>query len=187
MWSQEISSIAIELRFDKQPLELGKTYVDFNHYNQLTIDRFKTYLTKIRLVNEGRSDSLSFTNQLVNAEDSNSLQLLLTEEMRFTQGMLILQVGVDSSVQVSQTRGGVLDPINGMYWTWQTGYINWKLEGNKKLHEKYIFHLGGFRQPYPTKQLLMIPFDIKEEKLIIDLHHFLTNSQIDEGLSVHVT
>jgi hypothetical protein len=41
-----------------------------------------------------------------------------------------------------------LDPLNGMYWTWNTGYINFKLEGKSSLsgnsNQNFTFHLGGF-------------------------------------------
>ena len=40
-----------------------------------------------------------------------------------------LYLGVDSVLNYNGVHEGALDPINGMYWTWQTGYIHCKLEG----------------------------------------------------------
>lgn len=62
-----------------------------------------------------------------------------------TAGMLML--GVDSALNYDGVHGGDLDPIHGMYWTWQTGYIHCKIEGIFELSGKRVpleFHLGGF-------------------------------------------
>ena len=43
-----------------------------------------------------------------------------------------------------------------MYWTWQNGFINFKLEGESSLcptrKNKFQFHVGGFQKPYTTSQ-----------------------------------
>lgn len=43
-----------------------------------------------------------------------------------------------------------------MYWTWQNGFINFKLEGESSLcptrKNKFQFHVGGFQEPYATSQ-----------------------------------
>jgi hypothetical protein len=52
--------------------------------------------------------------------------------------------------------GGDLDPTKGMYWTWQSGYINLKLEGKSKQvpggNNVFQFHLGGYAAPFATAQ-----------------------------------
>jgi len=66
-------------------------------------------------------------------------------------------VGVDSlrnTMHISK-RTGVLDPAssmdNGMYWTWNSGYIFFKMEGNSSSapadptgNRKFRYHIGGF-------------------------------------------
>ena len=41
-----------------------------------------------------------------------------------------------------------------MYWTWQSGYINFKLEGTSSLcparKNKFYWHIGGYSPPYNT-------------------------------------
>ena len=55
--------------------------------------------------------------------------------------------GIDSAIQVGGVGTGALDPVRGMYWTWQTGYVQWKMEGairvNGEEHPLEL-HLGGF-------------------------------------------
>jgi hypothetical protein len=68
-------------------------------------------------------------------------------------------LGVDSvrSAQPISERTGVLDPANypdghdGMYWSWNSGYIFLKMEGESPAApadpggaKKYRFHIGGF-------------------------------------------
>ena len=56
--------------------------------------------------------------------------------------------GVEAQRQEQGIGKGMLDPRHDMYWTWNTGYIQMKLEGelfrNGKPSEKLIWHLGGF-------------------------------------------
>ena len=65
-------------------------------------------------------------------------------------------LGTDSVSNVSQEYEGDLDPVNGMYWAWNTGYINFKLEGNSSNSTSedgsFEFHLGGYLTPYQSMQ-----------------------------------
>ncbi|MFN4122118.1 MAG: MbnP family protein [Flavobacteriales bacterium] len=61
-------------------------------------------------------------------------------ELRYT-------VGVDSTRNVSGAQTGALSPSNGMFWSWNTGYIMIKAEGTSPQSQNgtFSFHLGGFR------------------------------------------
>ena len=62
-----------------------------------------------------------------------------------------LKLGVDSLTNLNCQFSGDLDPLVGMYWTWQNGFIHIKLEGygQKVLNPKgfFQFHLGGYTFP----------------------------------------
>ena len=57
--------------------------------------------------------------------------------------------------------GGDLDPTKGMYWTWQNGYINFKIEGKSNLsiakNKEFVFHLGGYQNSFSTLQTIQLP------------------------------
>jgi hypothetical protein len=55
-------------------------------------------------------------------------------------------IGVDSTRNTSGVQTGALDPAEGMFWSWNTGYIFIKAEGNSPsaTGERFIYHLGGF-------------------------------------------
>lgn len=60
-------------------------------------------------------------------------------------------LGVDSTLNYEGIHEGALNPINNMYWTWQTGYIHCKLEGyilNNSAKQNFEYHIGG----YSTKE-----------------------------------
>lgn len=56
-------------------------------------------------------------------------------------------VGVDETRNHSGDKVDALDPINGMFWGWNTGYIFFKVEGdftnNESEKKKFTFHIGG--------------------------------------------
>lgn len=59
-----------------------------------------------------------------------------------------------------------------MYWTWQSGYINAKLEGKSNLvntpTHAFAFHLGGYLNPFQTLQTISIPCTTKDKLTIFD-------------------
>lgn len=69
-------------------------------------------------------------------------------------------VGVDSSDNVAGPKDGDLDPLLGMYWTWATGYIFFKMEGTSpaSTQPKNIieYHLGGYQAPYNNLQRIKL-------------------------------
>ena len=79
-----------------------------------------------------------------------------------------LVFGVDSVTQVLSSYEGVFDPLEGMYWTWQNGYIAVKMEGNF-MGEDFVYHLGGFREPFVCYHAL----EVEDHSLLtIDLDAF---------------
>lgn len=70
-------------------------------------------------------------------------------------------IGIDSMQTVKTNFSGALDPINGMFWTWNSGYINVKIEGisQRSIQRNHIFqmHLGGFTAPHQVSIPLRIP------------------------------
>ncbi|MFZ9976503.1 MAG: MbnP family protein [Candidatus Kapaibacteriota bacterium] len=69
--------------------------------------------------------------------------------------------GIDSMHTVNTDFTDALDPIHGMFWTWNSGYINVKIEGisRKSIQNGNIFqiHLGGYLSPYSTAFSIRIP------------------------------
>jgi hypothetical protein len=113
------------------------------------------------------------------SKESMNLALSLPKKTKFTQ--MKFKLGVDSLTNVSGVMGGDLDPTKGMYWTWQSGYIHFKLEGHSSLclnpKKEFQFHLGGYKEPFSTYEQVEVNssstdiyFDLKKISDQLDLH-----------------
>lgn len=85
---------------------------------------------------------------------------------------LLLSIGIDSLTNMAGVQGGALDPMNDMYWTWNSGYINFKLEGHSAAintrKNKFQLHLGGFLAPYNAHRQLVLATE-KKGPVVIEL------------------
>jgi hypothetical protein len=65
-----------------------------------------------------------------------------------TYSAISFTIGVDSIKNVSGAQSGALDPAKGMFWTWNSGYIFFKLEGSSPasgiINNKVEYHIGGY-------------------------------------------
>jgi hypothetical protein len=108
---------------------------------------------------DGQANLLPYEYHLVDAEDTISWSVVIA---RSAPPYFLL--GVDSLTNVSGAFGGDLDPIKGMYWAWNSGYVNLKLEGSSPAcptrRNEFQFHLGGYQPPYATAQQVALPGDV---------------------------
>ena len=84
-----------------------------------------------------------------------------------------LQFGIDSMQTINTDFSGALDPIHGMFWTWNAGYINCKIEGifthANNVRTEFQLHLGGYRFPHATAHVMNIPKGKKDIQIEIDI------------------
>lgn len=120
---------------------------------------------------------LYLSNISINSSDSsvteNSYQLVvLTDSLNLIQGpnlsdqlkSLSFGIGVDSAKTMGGVMDGDLDPAKGMFWSWQSGYINFKVEYEDTKGKEYVFHLGGFSGKQNSFRVLS--FDIPQGKTV---------------------
>ncbi|MBP6313200.1 MAG: hypothetical protein KA408_13070 [Flavobacteriales bacterium] len=161
---------------DGEDLQLRKAIV-LADGRSLTIETFKFFVGHVTFFNAGQIVLHDNTYHLIDATDPESLTVLLaiTDEIKYDSVSFCL--GVDSTTSVSGAFGGDLDPTNGMYWTWNSGYINFKLEGTSPLcnttKNAFNFHLGGYLVPYRSTQYVGFHVASKKDLTIrIDLSNF---------------
>jgi hypothetical protein len=101
--------------------------------------------------------------RLIDAADSSSCivtLLLPSDDSLAALKCIWCRLGVDSLTNTLGALDGDLDPMHGMYWAWQSGYINFKLEGTSTRctarHRKFQFHLGGYLSPFESSQILRL-------------------------------
>jgi len=130
-------------------LLLDKKYV--NPFGEdMVIAKFKYYISNMVLTGDnGKSVSIEGPPWLIDEADSSSKNIhILSPLVRITA--IQFQVGIDSIKNVSGVQTGALDPLKGMFWTWNTGYIFAKLEGysdTAKVPGHYFtYDIGGYKK-----------------------------------------
>jgi hypothetical protein len=108
-----------------------------------------------------RQTTLANNFYLVNEEDSLSKTIELPAAV--TIKSISFMVGVDSAKNVSGVQTGALDPVNAMFWTWNSGYVFAKLEGQSDVStapaHSFSWHVGGFRQKENALRTITLPLN----------------------------
>lgn len=150
-----------------------------------SLDIFRFYVTNLSLTyTDGTKFSPETSYFLVDIEKESSMTIPLDDLSNKEIIQLKFTIGTDSLLNVSANYDGVLDPIHGMYWAWNTGYINFKLEGNS--HDTpFEYHIGGYLPPYSTAQPTSFELSGKPSAIpiTIDLETFI-RSAISKSASV---
>lgn len=152
-------TIMITPVFNGQPLTLSDQYYIDEHGDTLYIDLFRFYITNMTL--NGNVEARDANSHLVDAEQKSTNIFTIDNVPLGNYTSISFTIGVDSSTNVSGANGGDLDPVKGMYWAWNSGYIMAKLEGHarvcKTLHHAFEFHIGGYMPPYNAARTVTLP------------------------------
>ena len=177
----------IPLRFiptytNSEQIHLQDSAFNSNDKDSIQITTLKFYISGIELYKEG---SLVWKEKnsyhLIDASEENSLSMPLSVPAAISYDRFSFNLGIDSTTNMMGVQGGDLDPMRGMYWTWQSGYINFKLEGSSPLcntrHHAFEFHIGGYHYPYNTLQRISLTIDKKNKEIavIVNLKELLAS------------
>jgi hypothetical protein len=148
--------------FGDSILDLGTEAYPTANNDTVTVDIFKYYVTNIKLTDDGGNVySVPDSYYLINAANSASQTVTLSGIPSAHYTNLTFLLGVDSARNVSGAQTGALDPANGMFWTWSTGYIMAKMEGTSPQSTASMngvtFHLGGFTGANSALRWISIP------------------------------
>jgi len=134
------------------------------------ITKLKYYVTNVSVLNGHSSAKEKNSYHLIdeNEEASRVISFSIPEGSYTSVDFLL---GVDSLHNVSGAQTDDLDPAKGMFWTWNSGYVMAKLEGNSPnstmVNNKFEFHIGGFSGPYNVLKQVQLSFPGKT-------YHFVT-------------
>jgi len=138
-----------DLKAGNQTIKPGQTYI--NPFGEAyTVQKCRFYISQVQLV-----DSLDMTIQffpdnyyIIAAVDTTSGIITLPLSLTHVSSVSFM-VGIDSSANVSGVQTGALDPGNGMFWTWNTGYIMLKLQGTSPAAQvpgnAFTLDVGGYK------------------------------------------
>ena len=172
--------LLIELSYNLEKIVLNRSYNNIQK-NNFSISKLQFYISNLKFYLNNK-EVLEFHKKhiLIDIEDENSLKILIPSKLLFDE--LSFNLGVDAETNKSGAKSGDLDPVLGMYWTWNSGYINFKAEGMYNDNNEFIYHIGGFMKPYNTLQLIKMDFSsVNKNKLMLNFDEFFNN--IDFSLS----
>ena len=165
--------ISIYITFGDDMLTLSDSIFQVKDSGNLQIELVKFYISNIQFLKNEKvvlDEKNSF--HLVDASIGKPHRILVETRKNLVFDAITFYLGIDSLNNVSGAIGGELDPTKGMYWTWQNGYINFKLEGKSNLcktrNHSFQFHLGGYRQPFYNLQTVRLPIQ-KQNNINIKL------------------
>lgn len=133
-----------------------------------SFDMLKYFLSEAALVNDA-GDTLYFTgHNLMDAFNTNRKKASGTVKIDDAQmssfNQLIFGIGVSPAYNTSGDQSGDLDPGFGMIWTWSTGYIFMKHEGqfidSTGATQPLLYHLGTSR----AYQRYSVPINVQLKK-----------------------
>lgn len=154
-------TLHFEPQFGGQALALGHRQYRTAQGDSLYLDLFRFYVSALQLQGRGAGFLEKDSSRLFDAEAPASQTIVLKNIPPGRYKALIFNVGTDSLTNVAGALGGDLDPTRGMYWAWNTGYINIKIEGRspacRTRRHAFEFHIGGYRQPYPSLRQVVLP------------------------------
>lgn len=136
-------------------LVLGQNEIRFHLSEHTTeIETLKFYISEVNIdFEDGSQLELKEPAYLIDFEGNENVTISIGVDKKISTIDFIL--GTDSTINVAGILSGDLDPILGMYWAWNTGYINFKLEGKDALGE-FEYHIGGYLTPYPTHRSIHV-------------------------------
>jgi hypothetical protein len=198
MASAQIEKDSLQLQFNlcfrNQPLLLNHSYS--SKTDTLEISVLKFYISELELhYKDGTTYQKQNSFHLIDASDKNSQFINLPNKKDIIK--VQFNIGIDSTSSVSGALSGDLDATKGMYWAWQSGYINMKIEGKstscKTRKNAFQFHIGGYMKPYYALKEVNINFNdndninkSNEISIKIDVSKLFENINLSETNTIMI-
>jgi hypothetical protein len=158
---------------------VGSVHVDVfgttNYTNQMgeqfTVTKLKYYITNVELLKEdGSYYKVPESYYLIDESVTSMHKALLTDIPGGVYKGIRYMVGVDSTRNVSGAQEGALDIGNDMFWTWNSGYIFFKMEGTSTASSSgdLTFHIGGFKSSLNQAAMRTVTLSFGSSTLTVD-------------------
>lgn len=132
-------------------------YVNANG-DKYSVDLLKYYISHFTLIAEDSTEVESSNHELIDQADPASMRFTLDSIPNGRYTGIRFYIGVDYDHNHRGDQSGDLDPVHGMLWTWNTGYIFFKHEGSFKdgadATQPLFFHLGTDRALSSVRQTI---------------------------------
>lgn len=174
--NQDSLVLKLRLKFDGKDIIKETNYISAQK-DTLTFESIRFYLSDFQFTFKDKSTYREENSyHLVDFHKPETLNLTFEPQNGKEIESIQYNIGVDSLASVSGAMEGDLDATKGMYWAWQSGFINLKIEGKsnscKTRKNKFQFHIGGYLEPYYALREIKIPIEksqIPNNEFIIEV------------------
>ena len=142
---------------NNRPIALRDSFYtnSFNETYQVT--KLKYYISNIQLTGSRNVEPIANVF-LVDAEIKDGLRFAIPPG---TYNKLSFTLGLDSALNNRGAQDGLLDPLKGMFWTWNSGYVYFKLEGFSPSStadlQRIEHHIGGYKGVNKAARQIELP------------------------------
>lgn len=180
-------SIHLQICMHGEDLAFNKRYILHGTEDSIEITRLRFYLSDLVFLKAGEEvATLEKKYLLIDIENEQSLHIPFDIGDDFDA--ITFNIGIDSATNMAGAQGADLDPMRGMYWTWQSGYINFKLEGKSALcptrKNQFQFHIGGYSGSQNALQKVQLAVsEERSDRLVLQvaLDTFLGQIDLEEN------
>lgn len=190
--STEEFKVIIKPVFQGEEIQKNHWYI-LKKGDSIQLKKVKFHLTDFKFkLKDNTVQKIENSNFLIDVFTKKTLERTLILPNNKKYKTISFSLGVNEALNESGAHSGDLDPVNGMYWAWQSGYINMKIEGVSPecltRKNKFTFHLGGFQKPYPTLRNLNFPVKKRQKEItvIVDIAIFLNEISLKENHSLMI-
>ena len=160
---------------------------------EIEIETFRFYVSNFQLLyTDGTHEKVNPICYLIDIEDEESQSVSIPTNSNKAIESISYLIGTDSLTNVSGALDGDLDPIKGMYWAWNSGYINFKLEGTRTVSGKktpFEYHIGGYNGIQATARKKLIDIEQSENSFInikVNPYSFIESAESIDAFSIMI-
>ncbi|MFM1898012.1 MAG: hypothetical protein RL577_252 [Bacteroidota bacterium] len=160
--SPDQGALSIEIEhvwgMNEKPFLFGETMVHPMTGDSLTISTLTYYVSNLILTQmDGTQWKEENSYRLIDPQ-TNTFDLSGIPKGSYSS--MTMTIGVDSLHNCSGLQEGALNPSKGMFWSWNTGYIFIRCEGQSPSSSKgaFTYHLGGYLPPNNAIQTRTLNF-----------------------------
>lgn len=129
-------------------LQFNTNYVNAKG-DTFKVSKFNYFISNIVIT---KNDNSTFTEiesyHLIEHSNPSTSIVTLTNVPKGSYKSISFTLGVDSARNTAGAQNGALSQTSGMYWSWTSGYIMFKLEGTAPKSaasgKALIYHIGGY-------------------------------------------
>ncbi len=177
-YAQNDVEIHFLFSFHELPLRKGEWYVT-NSGDSVQIQTVKFFVSqKASNSNDIQADAVKLVDWSLPETHKWYIKMKDKADLKIT-------FGLDSIYHVSEIMEGDLNPSLGMYWAWQSGYIQLKIEGvsprSPSRNHKFQYHIGGYIQPFNVaRELNYGSINASRVNLVLKLESFFNQISIEQ-------